>query len=112
MSLTQWLSMRLHDFIDGHREQILEEWESFARTASPASHTMDIVALRDHADEMLTAIAGDLRTARTRSQQTERARARAAKTDNVATAPEKHGAGRAESGSVSRRWWPSTGVCG
>jgi hypothetical protein len=40
-----------HDFIDAHREEILVEWESFARAVSPSSHTMDVVALRDHADQ-------------------------------------------------------------
>jgi signal transduction histidine kinase len=90
--------MRLHDFIDGHRELILEEWESFAREVSPASHTMDVVALRDHAGQMLTEIAAHLRTAPTLSQRQENAEARAANHENLATAAEEHGAGRAESG--------------
>ena len=54
--------MRLADFIRSHREPILAEWETFARTCAPASGPMDVVALRDHADAMLTAIAADLAT--------------------------------------------------
>jgi hypothetical protein len=60
---------------------------------------MDVTALRDHADEMLTVIAADLRTAQTPYQQTEKAKGSAAKGDTVVTAAgKKHGAGRAESG--------------
>jgi hypothetical protein len=90
--------MRLYDFIQGHREHILAEWESFARTVSPASGTMDVVALRDHADEMLTVIAADLRTAQNPVQQAEKSKGQAEDSDTTATAAEEHGAARAESG--------------
>ena len=50
----------LADFILANREPILLEWEAFARTCSPASGAMDLTALRDHANEMLTVIAADL----------------------------------------------------
>jgi hypothetical protein len=49
--------MRLHEFILANRESILKEWEAFARTCSPASITMGVDALRDHANGMLTVIA-------------------------------------------------------
>jgi hypothetical protein len=47
------------------RESILAEWETFARRLGPITETMDIEALRDHASEMLTVIAGDLDTPQT-----------------------------------------------
>lgn len=90
--------MRLHDFIDRHREQILAEWESFASTVSRASGTMDVVALRDHADEMLTVISADLRTAQDARQQSEKSKGRAQDSSVDVTAAEEHGAARAESG--------------
>lgn len=90
--------MRLYDFIQRHREHILEEWESFARTVSPSSGTMDVVALRDHADEMLTVIATDLGTARSAHQQAEKSKGRAKDRTFGATAAQEHGAARAESG--------------
>jgi signal transduction histidine kinase len=99
--------MRLYDFIDAHREGILTEWESFARTVSPASGTMDVSALRDHADQMLTVIAADLRTLQNARQQADksmglaprrRSGAGVAEPGSVATAAEEHGASRAESG--------------
>jgi signal transduction histidine kinase len=91
--------MRLAEFIVANREPILVEWEAFARTCAPASGTMDITALRDHADEMLTAIAADLRTPQDRFAQSEKSKGRAWVEDpGVPTAAEEHGAGRAESG--------------
>jgi hypothetical protein len=52
--------MRRPDFILTEREQILIEWERFARTCVPASITMNVGALRDHAKDLLTEIAADL----------------------------------------------------
>ncbi len=90
--------MRLHEFIQVHRERILEEWESFARIVSPASGTMDVAALRDHADEMLTVIAADLRTAQSEHQRSEKSKGRGEDRMTLATAAEEHGAARAKSG--------------
>ncbi len=63
--------MRLADFILANREPILAEWEAFARNCVPAGRPMDVAALRDHADEMLTAIAADLATPQGRFAQSE-----------------------------------------
>ncbi|HEX6748067.1 MAG TPA: sensor histidine kinase [Longimicrobium sp.] len=92
-------AMRLADFIVANREPILAEWEAFARTCTPASGAMDIVALRDHANEMLTVIAADLRTPQGEDARSEKSKGNAP--DDGAdspTAAEEHGAGRAESG--------------
>lgn len=91
--------MRLADFIMENREPILAEWEAFARTCAPASGAMDIVALRDHAEEMLTAIAEDLGTPQSGDEQSRKSMGRAPDDGGeAATAAEEHGAGRAESG--------------
>jgi signal transduction histidine kinase len=92
--------MRLAEFILGNREPILVEWEAFARTCKPASGAMDIPALRDHANEMLTVIAADLRTPQGGTEQAEKSRGNAPDEggDGEPTAAEEHGAGRAESG--------------
>lgn len=91
--------MRLAEFIVTNREPILAEWEAFARTCTPASGAMDITTLRDHANNMLTAIAADLRTPQDVREQSEKSKGNApdARTDED-TAAEEHGAGRAESG--------------
>jgi signal transduction histidine kinase len=91
--------MRLSDFIVANREQILVEWEAFARTCAPASGSMDIAALRDHAGEMLGVIAEDLNTPQSGHEQSEKSKGIEPAANTVEkTAAEKHGAGRAESG--------------
>ena len=52
--------LRLADFIRTDIEAILQAWEDFARTVEPPALTMDDVALRDHARQMLLAVADDL----------------------------------------------------
>src|SRR3954462_10580700 len=86
----------LSDFILGNREAIMSEWEAFARTCAPASRSMDITALRDHASEMLSVIAKDLDTPQSPLEQSEKSKGNAP--DAGKTAAERHGADRAESG--------------
>ena len=91
--------MRLHDFILQHREQILLEWDAFARTCVPASITMDVDALRDHASAMLKLLATELETGRPMHPppaKVVRSAAKAAQTTEIPA--HAHGAGRAESG--------------
>ena len=90
--------VRLADFIVASREPILREWEAFARTCTPASAAMDLTAIRDHASEMLTVIAADLRTAQTRQEAHDKSTGDAFRIDAEITAAEQHGAGRADSG--------------
>jgi signal transduction histidine kinase len=91
--------MRLSDFILANRKQILAEWQAFAQTCSPASGSMDVVALSDHASEMLTVIAEDLKTPQDKHEQAEKSKGNAPDLEaGKKTAAEKHGEGRAESG--------------
>jgi signal transduction histidine kinase len=91
--------MRLADFIVANREPILREWETFARSCAPASDTMDITALRDHAGEMLWVIAADLATPQGAFAQSEKSKGHAPAGDSAdVTAAGEHGAGRARSG--------------
>jgi signal transduction histidine kinase len=87
----------LSDFILTNRESIMVEFEAFARTCAPASASMDITSLRDHASEMLTVIATDLRTPQDKHAQAEKSKGNAPVVDENSAA-EKHGADRAESG--------------
>ena len=91
--------MRLSDFIVANREPILAEWEAFARTCAPASGSMDIASLRNHASEMLTVIVADLKTPQDKHEQSEKSKGNAPAVGSTEkTAAEKHGAERAESG--------------
>jgi signal transduction histidine kinase len=91
--------IRLADFILTNRAAILAEWEAFAKSCAPASGTMNIVALSDHASEMLTVIAEDLKTPQGLLEQSEKSKGHApVPAGDQRTAAEKHGTGRAESG--------------
>jgi signal transduction histidine kinase len=91
--------VRLAEFIVSNMEPILAEWVTFARTCTPAATTMDVVALRDHAQEMLHVIVADLRTPQTEAERKEKSQGNAEPLlDTADTAAEVHGAGRAESG--------------
>ena len=52
--------MNLATFITAHMPDILAEWEVFARTLLPSAATMDTLALRDHARQILEAVAKDI----------------------------------------------------
>jgi len=92
-------STRLGDFILANRDAILAEWQAFANTCLPASGSMGITALSDHAAEMLTVIAEDLKTPQDAFEQAEKSKGRALSPNpDELTAAEKHGTGRAESG--------------
>jgi signal transduction histidine kinase len=89
---------RLADFIRNNTEQILSEWESFAR-AMPIAESMDIEALRDHAKAMLAVIATDLETPQSVGEETAKAKGQSdAASGGDDTAAQEHGAGRAGSG--------------
>jgi signal transduction histidine kinase len=90
--------LQLAPFIRENTEQILSEWESFARTL-PMAEPMDVAALRDHAKEMLGVIARDLETPQTLREETAKAKGNAVTDGRTGpTAAQEHGAGRAESG--------------
>ncbi|HEY4733009.1 MAG TPA: sensor histidine kinase [Gemmatimonadaceae bacterium] len=93
--------MALSDFILGNRETIMSEWEAFARTCAPASGSMDITALRDHASEMLSVIAKDLETPQSPLEASEKSKGNAPEAGK--TAAERHGADRAESGFTTEQ---------
>lgn len=61
--------MRLARFIEANSEEIISEWERFARTLEPSASSMDSLALQDHAAEILTAVSLDLDTLQSSSAQ-------------------------------------------
>ncbi|MDE1011384.1 MAG: sensor histidine kinase [Paraburkholderia fungorum] len=91
--------MRLADFILRQSEPILAQWEAFAASLVPAAAIMEPSALRDHAPEILRAVAKDLQTAQTREAQYEKSVGRAPAPINAAeTAAQTHALLRARSG--------------
>lgn len=89
--------MRLADFILQSIEPILQKWEAFARTMTPAANGMDSAELRDHAEQMLRTIAADLQTSQTDEARVSKSKGEAPDSDNV-TSAETHAEVRHSSG--------------
>jgi len=91
--------MRLADFILRDMELILTQWDEFAATQLPAAARMTPRALRDHAREILAAVARDLSTHQTKKAQVEKSMGRApVLVDAPETAAQSHAVMRAQSG--------------
>ena len=89
---------RLGSFIEQNIGPIVAEWELFAKTRIPAAATMSIPELRDHAEEMLRAIAEDLGTPQTEAERSSKSKGLADATEAHPTAAAAHGAIRHLSG--------------
>jgi signal transduction histidine kinase len=90
-------AISLADFIRENTEQIVDEWEDFARTLTPASNNMTPLALRDHIHPMLSFIANDIESSQTGSEQVKKSQGKE-KQASAATASEKHAALRLAGG--------------
>ena len=112
--------MRLAEFIRHDMEAILAEWEVFAASLLPAAAGLTPLALRDHAADILKAVAKDLATPQSREEQSEKSKGRALQAEGAPeTAAQTHAVLRARGGfdinqlvaeyralraSVLRRW--------
>lgn len=89
--------MRLNKFIISNMEAIIQEWETFARTIQPPEGNMDVMELRDHAQDMLLVIVEDMGTAQTESERANKSQGGAPPV-GAETAAETHADGRLRSG--------------
>jgi len=84
--------MRLADFIRENTKSIIGEWESFAKTLTPAADSMSKLQLKDHIEQILSFIAKDIASPQTAPQQIEKSHG---ESDNPAdskdSAAETHG---------------------
>ncbi|NUU34113.1 sensor histidine kinase KdpD [Pseudomonas sp. C2B4] len=84
--------MRLPDFIRQHADRIVDEWEQFAKTITPAAEFLDRVALRDHAKAILLAAARDMAKPQSEGEQMAKARGEGPeKTPSLDEAGANHG---------------------
>jgi signal transduction histidine kinase len=84
--------MRLSDFITHMADRIVDEWEQFASTITPAADNLDRVALRDHAKAILLATARDMVKPQSASEQMAKARGEGPeKTPSLDEAGASHG---------------------
>jgi signal transduction histidine kinase len=66
--------MPLGDFIYAHHEEIIRAFAEFAGTLMPAGVNMTDAELRDHAEELLTAIVLDMRAAQSGAEQSRKSK--------------------------------------
>jgi signal transduction histidine kinase len=90
-------TVRVADFILSDMQAIVAAWETFARSL-PAAGGMETLALRDHAEPILQAIAADLKTAQTPQQQRDKSLGLAPPLNACETAAQTHAVLRARSG--------------
>ncbi len=113
--------MKLSAFIVAHMDQILTDWEEYAMTMRPAADSMSLTALRDHAEQMLRAVALDIEEWQTPQEEVEKSQG--LQDASPTTAASIHGAMRHASNftllqlssefralraTVLRRWLPLT----
>lgn len=89
--------MRLSEFIRTNIETLLLEWDKFARSIESADK-LDNLGRRDHAREMLMAIAADLDKPQTEDEQIARSKGQAPIDPDADTAAEEHGVDRLGAG--------------
>ena len=82
--------MRLSEFLRTHSAQILSAWDEFAATVEHTGHSLDQKALRDHAGQILSAVAADLDRPQSDAQQEAKSRGESARRSSADTAAETH----------------------
>ena len=91
--------MRLAEFIPRNMEAILAEWEAFATTLLPAAANLTPLALRDHAQQIMEAVARDISTPQTGQEQADKSKGNAPRLVGAPeTAAETHAILRAKGG--------------
>lgn len=70
--MKEFRAMNLSAFIRSHITQILAEWTAFAKKAAPPDGGMSNLALTDHAEAILAAVAIDIETRQSKQQQYEK----------------------------------------
>ena len=84
--------MRLAKFITVHLEEIMVEWEAFAASLLAPGERMTSLALRDHASQILQAIAEDIETDQTDLEQAYKSKGFASIAPATRSAAMTHGA--------------------
>ncbi|MGJ7609953.1 MULTISPECIES: ATP-binding protein [unclassified Variovorax] len=117
--------MKLSRFLTERAEDILVDWEAFAKTLKPAATLMTSEALRDHAHQIIKAIALDIESFQSKAEQRAKSHGDAADEGSFHSAAAVHGTLREVSGfslvqltaefralraSVLRLWLPTVEV--
>ena len=117
--------MRLSTFIKSHLEEILGEWDKFAKTLFSPKDRMSDSRLRDHAREVLLELTVDMKTGQSPQQQSDKSKGVVSPNSSEDSAATVHGVERYDDGltvsevaaefhalraSVLRLWLPKISV--
>ena len=117
--------MRLSTFIKSHLEEILGEWDKFARTLFSSEEKLSDYRLRDHAREVLLELTVDMQTGQSPQQQSDKSNGAVSPNHPDDSAATVHGVQRHDDGltvsevaaefhalrgSVLRLWLPKISV--
>ena len=86
--------MTLSEFIRSHTDEIVQEWESFARTCNPAAASMDDSRIRNHVLQLLTFVARDMESLQTEFDQAEKSQGRADLCHDLDSEAQRHAVAR------------------
>jgi len=86
--------MNLSSFILSHIEEILVEWDAFAKTLQPASQNMSGIELRDHGNRILERVAKEIELSETPKEKDDKSKGLAPDAANTDTAAGEHGTER------------------
>lgn len=89
--------MRLSEFIQANHKTIIEEWVAFARTILPWAEGMSEKDLRDHAAELLTAVANDMKSPQSDLEKSDKSKGKA-EDGKLARVGRRHATDRLETG--------------
>lgn len=84
--------MKLAQFITENLEEILVEWEAFAASLLTGGQTMSSLALRDHASQILLAVAEDIESNQSDMEQSYKSKGYVVIAEATRTAAMTHGA--------------------
>ena len=90
--------MKLSQFLLDHQDQILLEWDKFARYTAPSGSDMSRSALRDHAQELLIGIANNMERPQSERIQAEKSKGQLPTQGEIGAAASIHGTLRQQGG--------------
>ena len=75
--------MKLSQFLIDYNAEILLEWDKFARETAPLGSDMSVLALRDHAEELLIGIAHNIECPQSKKTQAEKSKGQLSAQDEL-----------------------------
>ena len=83
--------MKLSQFLIDYNAEILLEWDKFAKEMTPLGSDMSVLALREHAKELLIGIAHNIECSQSKKIQSDKSKGKLSAQDELSAAASIHG---------------------